>query len=70
MQPIEQAIADIGNIIAAKNRRIASLEAEVDRLVAALRRAADMTEFEDDRTLIYNHCMASADGPAAEPTED
>ncbi len=36
---------------------IQRLRAEVKRLRSALREAAEMTEHEADRTLIYNHCM-------------
>jgi len=35
---------------------------EIDRLRAALVEAANMTDHESDRTLIYNHCMQSAEG--------
>ena len=38
------------------------LRAEVERLQEALREAAGMTEYEQDRTLIYNHCMEAAEG--------
>ncbi len=36
-------------------------EAEVDHLTAALLEAAEMTEVEADRTLIYNHCCQAVE---------
>ena len=40
---------------------VLSLSADLARLREALLEAAEMTEHETDRTLIYNHCKQSAE---------
>lgn len=37
---------------------------EVDRLREALRIAAEMSDHEEDRTIIHNHCMQAIEGEA------
>lgn len=39
---------------------------EIERLRKALRDAADMTDHEVDRTLIYNHCMQAVESEVSD----
>ncbi|NQT40252.1 MAG: hypothetical protein HQ581_22355 [Planctomycetes bacterium] len=51
-------------------KQIVDDAAEVKRLEAALRQAAEMTEHEDDRTRIFNHCMQAAEAAKEEKSHD
>ncbi len=53
-------IRDDDNVPGSLTRAIVA-EAEIRRLREALQEAADMTEHESDRTLIFNHCMEAAE---------
>lgn len=56
-------------MIAVTDEVVGGLEAEVGRLREALREAARMTDFEEDRTLIHNHCMQAVEATAAEQVQ-
>ena len=45
---------------------IESLQRKRDEMCEALVEAADMSDHETDRTMIYNHCMQAADDAKAE----
>jgi len=56
-----QFVAHARTALPAALDALEELEAAIERLRAALLEAAEMTEFENDRTLIYNHCKQAAE---------
>lgn len=49
------------NLLDEAIERIDELEAQNKQLKQALADAAEMTEYEENRTLIYNHCKQAAE---------